>query len=113
MSTVKKPQPMTIPLLIRHISSKTSGQGRSSGWLLQSLSIFACFYMLANSVYAQTLQLRYTFEDTGTTTASDPSGAISVPLNMLSFANAATDLHGASNSGIQNPGHALDLTSAS
>jgi hypothetical protein len=61
-------------------------------------------------VQAQTLQLRYTFEDTGTTTASDPSGALSVPLDLLNAAGAATDVHGAANSGVQNQGKALDFT---
>jgi hypothetical protein len=62
-------------------------------------------------VSGQTLQLRYTFEDTGTTAASDGSGALSVPLTLLNFAGAATDLHGAAGSGVQNQGKSLDLSS--
>jgi hypothetical protein len=46
---------------------------------------------------AQTLQLRYTFEDTGTTAASDPAGALNVPLTLLNAAGAATDVHGGAN----------------
>jgi hypothetical protein len=61
---------------------------------------------------AQTLQLRYTFEDTGTTAASDPAGALNVPLTLLNAAGAAMDVHGGANSGVQNQGKALDFTAA-
>jgi hypothetical protein len=74
---------------------------------LTSLCIFAGI-----SAVAQTLQLRYTFEDSGTTTTSDGSGALSVPLNLLDFSGAATDLHGPANSGVQNQGHSLNLSTA-
>src|SRR3954470_21160152 len=70
------------------------------------LSVLACL----NAVQAQTLQLRYTFEDTGTTTASDPGGALSVPLSLLNAGGAATDIHGAAGSGVQNQGKGLDFT---
>jgi hypothetical protein len=66
---------------------------------------------------AQTLQLRYTFEDgPGTTTTNDPSSAIyPVPLNMVSGAYPGTpvDLHGAAGSGVQNQGHSLNMTTNS
>src|ERR1700742_4420392 len=58
---------------------------------------------------AQTLQLKYTFEDgPGTTTTS--SGALALPLNMVYSSGTPVDLHGAANSGIQNQGHSLDLS---
>ena len=77
-----------------------------------TLVLSLCFLLAArHSASAQTLQLRYTFEDGGTTAASDGSGALSVPLTLLNFAGAATDLHGAANSGVQNQGHSLDLSS--
>src|SRR5215471_17715461 len=67
-------------------------QKPGSGRVCQSLTVLMSLYLLAaglNSSFAQTLQLRYTFEDSGTTAASDGSGALSVPLNLLSFSGAA------------------------
>ncbi|HEV2693951.1 MAG TPA: hypothetical protein VG347_13740 [Verrucomicrobiae bacterium] len=53
--------------------------------------------------------MQYTFEDgPGTTTAS--SGALAIPLNMLSSGSGAVDLHGGANSGIQNSGKSLNLS---
>jgi len=57
---------------------------------------------------AQTLQLQYGFEDTGTTTAS--GGALNVPLSLLNAGGTATDIHGAANSGVQGQGKSLDYT---
>lgn len=84
----------------------------ASGRIARALAFTLCLTGTAvlQTVQAQTLQLRYTFEDTGTTTASDPSGALSVPLNLLNAAGAATDVHGAAGSGVQNQGKALDFT---
>lgn len=73
----------------------------------------AVLLLNGNRVAAQKLQLSYTFDGTGTTAASDPSGgALSVPLTLLSFSGAATDLHGAANTGVQNQGQSLNLSSA-
>lgn len=83
--------------------------------LISTLRLLAILAMLASSMllgtaFAQTLQLRYTFEDgPGTTTTS--SGALPVVLNMVSGSGlAAVDLHGPANSGVQNQGHSLNLS---
>ncbi len=76
------------------------------------LFVAAVLLLFGNRGTAQTLELRYSFEDSGTTAASDPSGALSVPLSLLNFVGAPTDLHGASGSGVQNSGHSLDLSAA-
>jgi len=78
-------------------------------WLALVLLIAA-----ASSTLAQTLQLRFPFDDAGpgTTTASDTSGGgLSVTLNMeTSTAGTGVDLHGAAGSGIQGLGRALNLS---
>src|ERR1035437_3873145 len=83
--------------------------------LISTLRPFAILAMLASSMllgtaFAQTLQLRYTFEDgPGTTTMS--SGALPVTLNMgASDGVTAVDLHGAAGSGVQGQGKAFDLS---
>src|ERR1035437_3907206 len=82
--------------------------------LISTLRLLAILAMLASSMllgtaFAQTLQLHYTFEDAGTTTTS--SGALPVVLNMVSGSGlAAVDLHGPANSGVQNQGHSLNLS---
>jgi hypothetical protein len=83
--------------------------------LISTLRLLAILAMLASSMllgtaFAQTPQLRYTFEDgPGTTTTS--SGALPVVLNMVSGSGlAAVDLHGPANSGVQNQGHSLNLS---
>src|SRR5215471_18516336 len=78
--------------------------------LLVGIALGLSCITLTQSAPGQTLQLRYTFEDTGTTAASDPGGALSVPLTLLNAAGAATDYHGAAGSGVQNQGKALDFT---
>ena len=79
---------------------------------LRPLAILAMLAssMLLGTAFAQTLQLRYTFEDgPGTTTTS--SGALPVVLNMVSGSGlAAVDLHGPANSGVQNQGQSLNLS---
>ncbi|PWU13202.1 MAG: hypothetical protein C5B50_19780 [Verrucomicrobia bacterium] len=69
-------------------------------------------FLVANSSLAQTLKLRFPFDDAGpgTTTASDTSGGgLAVTLNMESqTAGNAVDLHGAAGSGIQGQGRALN-----
>jgi len=57
--------------------------------------------MLLGTAFAQTLQLRYTFEDgPGTTTTS--SGALPVVLNMVNSSGSAVDLRGP---GVQTKAH--------
>jgi len=85
--------------------------------LISTLRLLAILAMLAGSMlmgtaFAQTLQLRYTFEDgPGTTTTNDPSSAIyPVVLNMVqSDGVTAADLHGAAGSGVQGQGTALNI----
>jgi hypothetical protein len=66
------------------------------------------------NVSAQTLKLRFPFDDAGpgTTTASDTSGGgLAVTLNMESqTVGNAVDLHGAAGSGVQSQGRSLDLS---
>jgi hypothetical protein len=72
------------------------------------MAVVLVLLALGLSAGAQTLQLRYTFEETGTTAGS--SGALNVPLTLQDFAGAATDLHGAAGSGVQQQGKSLDLS---
>ena len=73
---------------------------------------FLCALLCALSAQAQTLQFRYNFEDgPGTTTTNDPSSAIyPLVMNMVSSSGAAGDLHGPANSGVQNVGASLNLS---
>lgn len=74
---------------------------------LASISILCCA-----TVRAQTLQFKYTFEDgPGTTTTDDPSSAIyPLTMNMLYGSGTATDLHGATGSGVQGQGVGMNLS---
>src|SRR5258708_30563719 len=77
-------------------------------------SLFAGLLLFSSSMFAQTLQLRFPFDDAGpgTTTTSDPSGALSVTLLMeTTTPGTGTNLHGAANSGVQNQGRAIDFSS--
>src|ERR1035438_2573184 len=67
------------------------------------LAIIAGVLLCGLAAQAQTLKLRYGFDDAGpgTTTPSDTSGGgVAATLQMLSGAGAATDYHGAANSGV-------------
>ncbi len=79
--------------------------------LVATLSISAILSgaFLAPDVSAQTLMLKFGFEDTGTTTADSVAG---VSLNIVDAAGAAADLHGATGTGVGGGGKALDFTSA-
>ena len=76
------------------------------------LALALTFMTGVNPVLAQTLKLRFPFDDAGpgTTTASDTSGgALAVTLSMeTSTAGTAVDLHGAAGSGIQGVGRSLN-----
>src|SRR5580698_6747234 len=76
-----------------------------------SLAIF-CAILCCQLAQGQTLQFRYNFEDApGTTTTDDPSSAIyPLALNMLNSGGGAVDLHGPANSGIQNQGRSLNIS---
>src|SRR5690349_13414702 len=73
---------------------------------------FTCGLLCCQVTRAQTLQFKYTFEDgPGNTTTDDPSSAIyPLALNMVSSSGALGDLHGGANSGIQNLGASLNLS---
>ncbi len=81
---------------------------------LRSLALLAMFAgsLLGRPAAAQTLQLKYTFEDgPGTTTVDDPSSAIyPLSLNLFNAAGTAVDLHGLAFSGVQNRGGSLNLS---
>src|SRR5882757_1455339 len=86
--------------------------------LTSTLRLFVIMTMLAipmllGTAFAQTLQLRYTFEDgPGTTTTS--SGALPVTLNMVAADGVtAVDLHGTAGSGVQSQGAAMNLSTNS
>ncbi len=102
--------PFPKPMFLKKATETTSSSRLRS--LAVGLAVAASILWCGPTVHAQTLQLRYTFEDSGTTAASDPGGALNVPLTLLNFSGAATDLHGPANSGIQNRGHSLDLSAA-
>ncbi|HEU5123107.1 MAG TPA: LamG-like jellyroll fold domain-containing protein [Verrucomicrobiae bacterium] len=66
--------------------------------------------IFAPGASAQTPMLKFSFEDTGTTTVDSVAG---VPLNLVNSGNTATDLHGAAGSGVAGVGKALDFSSGS
>jgi hypothetical protein len=73
-----------------------------------------CLLLRPGLVFAQpTLQFRYTFEDTGTTTTTnDPGSALyPVPLKIVGGnGTSAINRHGGPGSGIQGQGQSLDLS---
>lgn len=73
---------------------------------------FTCVLLCSQVTQAQTLQLKYTFEDgPGNTTTDDPASAIyPLALNLVSSSGTLSDLHGGVNSGIQNRGASLNLS---
>jgi hypothetical protein len=80
--------------------------------LLPTLALLALL-LAGRTASAQTLQLRYTFEDSGTTTTSDASGALGTGVTLFmetAVAGTATNLHGAANSGVQGQGQGLDFS---
>src|SRR5262245_9524869 len=81
---------------------------------ITAIALCAGFFM-ALGAQAQTLQLWLPFDDAGpgTTTTSDPSGALGagVTLLMETSAGVATNLHGALNSGVQNQNRSIDFSS--
>ena len=81
---------------------------------LAFMGVVAGCLLAENLAQAQTPALDFTFQDApGTTTAS--SGSTAVSLTMFNAAGVATDLHGATGSGVNGPANgrrALDFTSA-
>src|SRR5712671_4640410 len=79
--------------------------------LVAALAIFAALFgaFLAPDVSAQTLVLKYGFEDTDTTTVDSVA---SVALTMTNASGVVADLHGAAGTGVAGLGKALDLTSS-
>src|ERR1041385_6564880 len=86
-----------------------------------SVSKLAAFFIVITAVLAsplaqaQTLQLRFLFDDAGpgTTTTSDAGGALGTGVTLFmetSVSGTATNLHGAANSGVQGQGRGLDFS---
>jgi hypothetical protein len=82
--------------------------------LTTMLTFLVSLLLSGGNVSAQTLKLRFPFDDAGpgTTTASDTSGGgLAVTLNMENQTNGVgVDLHGAAGSGVQGQGRSLNLT---
>src|ERR1700744_3163785 len=81
---------------------------------LRWLTLLGGCLLFSSLARAQTPALQFEFEDApGTTTAS--TGSTSVSLNLFNAAAVATDLHGATGSGVLgsiNGNRALNFTSA-
>jgi len=75
--------------------------------LLPAIILFGA--ILASNLPAQTLKLKFGFDDAGATTTDSVAGVV---LNMVNSGGAATDLHGAAGTGVAGLGQALDLTSS-
>src|ERR1700744_1090632 len=73
------------------------------------LTLLGVMFLCGPCASAQTLKLKFGFEDTGTSTADSVSG---VSLNIISSTGTAAELHGAAGTGVAGQGKALDLTSA-
>lgn len=99
-----KPQTTLVPFRHRHACRLLNGQLAFLVTLLLSITLAS----------AQTLQFRFSFEDSGTTTSSGPDGALGtgIPLTVLNFTGAATDFHGGAGSGVQGTGQSLNFSSA-
>src|SRR5690349_1934039 len=95
-------------------SSNQRNPSRWKNWITLAALIGGCAFPLAETARAQTLKLRFPFDDAGpgTTTASDTSGGgLGVTLNMeTSTAGTGVDLHGAASSGVQGAGRSLNMS---
>src|SRR5882724_1088260 len=97
---------------VRADSLKKTNKFISFGWgMVASIGVIAALFggVLPAEVSAQTLQLKFGFEDGGTTTTNSVAGA-GVSLNIVNGTNAA-DFHGAAGSGVAGAGKALDFSS--
>src|SRR5258707_3890778 len=81
------------------------------------LTFLVSLLLSGGNVSAQTLELRFPFDDAGpgTTTTSDTSlGGLTVTLNMeTQTAGTGVDLHGAAGSGVQGQGRSLNQSTNS
>jgi hypothetical protein len=79
--------------------------------IMGGLAVF-CATLCCQFAQGQTLQFRYNFEDApGTTTTDDSSSAIyPLTMNLFNSSSVAVDLHGPANSGIQNQGRSLNIS---
>src|SRR5712671_5945861 len=98
----------------------TKSHSQRNKFILQlttMLTFLVSLLLSGGNVSAQTLKLRFPFDDAGpgTTTASDTSGGgLAVTLSMeTQTAGTAVDLHGAAGSGIQGQGRALNQSTNS
>src|SRR5262249_33103827 len=95
--TTRKPK-----VISSNKTSKTRLREAAFG-LFTGLVVLCGLAVGLNSALAQTLQLRFPFDDPpgSTTTASDTSGGgLSVTLSMQTATSIAVDMHGAAGSGI-------------
>src|SRR5947208_5492004 len=91
------------PMLLTHVK-----QSPLKSWITFAAVICLCSAPWVKTAHAQTLKLRFPFDDAGpgATTASDTSGGgLAVTLSMENqTVGTAVDLHGAAGSGVQGQG---------
>src|SRR5882757_1599228 len=104
----------------RMFTHPPKSQSRRNKFILQlttMLTFLVSLLLSGGNVSAQTLKLRFPFDDAGpgTTTASDISGGgLAVTLNMETQTPGTTvDLHGAVASGVQGQGRSLNQSTNS
>ena len=106
------------PILARPFGSPSARKASCSfapsrGKLVAAIAVFMAplyaILFVPPSVAAQTPQMKFSFEDTGTTTADTVAGVV---LNLVNTNGAATDLHGGPGTGVAGIGRALDFTSS-
>ncbi|MGN6555120.1 MAG: LamG-like jellyroll fold domain-containing protein [Verrucomicrobiota bacterium] len=73
------------------------------------LAAALCCLISAETLFGQTLRMKFGFEDSGTTTTDSVAG---VSLNLVNSSGAATDYHGTNGSGVYGYGRSLDFSSA-
>jgi fibronectin type 3 domain-containing protein len=103
--------------MIRKLEQAGVRRNLFSASLFTGLAISAWLLLTGVVVQAQTLNLRYAFDDagSGTTTPSDTGlgSEVNVTLQMINKTGGSTNLHGAANSGVAgltNPNRALNLS---
>lgn len=112
----KTQNPSTIPSMFNKVITTQTRRENLRLSLTAKLSLFAGILLASNIASAQTLQVRFLFDDAGpgTTTTSDASGALGTGVTLFmetSVAGTTTNLHGAANSGVQGQGRGLDFSS--
>ncbi len=80
-----------------------------SSWRSATILILFVAFGAIYNLPAQTLKLKFGFEDIGPTTSDSVAGAV---LNLVNAAGTAADMHGGAGSGVGGAGKAMDLTFA-